>query len=125
MLRELWPSITKESQPFLLETPVGWVLEMPDTGGSAENTTADQFVDHIDTAVQQLGSEDRFVHIGFTQETAAEYAPRVIAAITEIKKKHGHRVIFETLSSAARRARSTQQLQKLEAQIKPYMSQTS
>lgn len=112
-LRELWPDITQESQPFLLQTPAGWILEMPDTGGMADYTTVDDMVAHIGKAVQQLDTdtEDRFVHIGFHQETAALYAPSIIEAITEIKRNHGHRVVFETLDASARRAATAQRAQ--------------
>ena len=119
MLREVWPAITQDVQPFLMKTPVGQILEMPDTGVSHHATVKD-LVDHIDSAVQQLGSEDRFVHMGFVQETAATSGPRVIAAITEIKRKHGHRVVFETLEASARRFVSMQQLTELESKSKPH-----
>merc|ERR1712106_268851 len=62
MLRELWRGTTDETQPFLLETLGGWILEMPDTGGLADYKTEEDMVGHIDKAVQQLDSEDRFAH---------------------------------------------------------------
>jgi len=123
MLRDIWPGTTKETQPHYVETPAGMILEMPDTGGSAGHSTGfagvEDVVDHIDSAVQQLDSEDRFVNIGFHQETAATYGPVVLAAITEIKRKHGNRVVFETLRKSARRAGSTQRMLELRAGVRP------
>lgn len=123
MLREIWPGTTKESQPHYIETPAGMILEMPDTGGSAGHSTGfarvEDVVDHINSAVQQLHSEDIFVNIGFHQETAATYGPTILAAITEIKRKHGNRVVFETLRKSARRARLTQRLAEEAAGMRP------
>jgi len=110
MVREIWPNITSESQPFVVETPAGWILEMPDTGGMADYSSVKQMVDQVDKAVQKLDSEDRFVHLGFHQESAAEFAPNVIAAIDQIQLKHGDRVVFETLKASAQRALSSQRL---------------
>ena len=107
MIREIWPDITSETQPFYIETPAGDLLEMPDTGALADYTTAEEISRHIGDAVAKLATEgDRFVHIGFHQETAARYAPRVIAAIQEVQATHGASIIFETLEASARHARS-------------------
>jgi len=116
MLRVLWPGISNESQPFVLKTPAGPILEMPDTGGMADYVTVEEMVDHVDNAVQQLDSDDRYVHLGFHQETAARNAAKVIAVITQIQQKHGHRVVFETLQASAQHALSLEHL-KNEAHV--------
>lgn len=126
MLRDLWPGISDESQPFFLETPAGWVLEMPSTLGSIDWAAVgdiDAIVDHIGSAVEQLDAEDRFVHLAIPQETSALAGPGVIAAITEIKRKYGHRVVFDTLQTSARCARYTQLVKEQEANIKPHTAQ--
>lgn len=103
MLRERWPGITKEAQPFLRETlEGGWILEMPDTGLMANHTSVDDMVAHIDRSVRRLDSQDRFVHIGFRQETASMTIESVIAAITESKRKHGRQLVFETVMASAK-----------------------
>lgn len=112
MLREVWPCITNESQPYLIETAGGRILEMPDTGALADYNTLPEIVEHVDNAVQKLDSEDLFVHIGFHQETAASNVWKVISAIKQIREKHGHRVVFETLEDSARRAMSVGRLMK-------------
>ena len=71
MIREIWPDITSETQPFYIGTPAGDLLEMPDTGALADYTTAEEISGHIGDAVAKLATEgDWFVHIGFHQETA-------------------------------------------------------
>jgi hypothetical protein len=107
---ETWTDITNSSQPFHIETPAGPILEMPDTGALADYVSAKDMVDHVDRSVEQRIYEDRFAHIGFHQETAAEHVSKVIQAITEIKEKHGNRVVFETLENSGRRAMLLQRL---------------
>lgn len=105
MMREIWPDITSDTQPFLLETPAGDIIEMPDTGALADYVTAQEMAGHVRNAVAKLGSEsDRFVHLGFHQETAALYLPRVTAALREIQAEYPDRVVFETLETSARQA---------------------
>jgi hypothetical protein len=105
MMREVWPNVTSRTQPFVIKTPAGDLLEMPDTGALADYVTAEEMADHVSTAVAELGgTKDRFVHIGFHQETAARYAYRVINAIRLITAKHGDRVVFETLKESAQHA---------------------
>ena len=106
MMREIWPGVTSDTQPFLIETPAGDLLEMPDTGALADYVTAQEMSDHVRDVVEKLGSgPDRFVHLGFHQETAARYLPRVTAALRTIKAAYPGRVIFETLEASAGHAR--------------------
>jgi phosphotransferase system HPr-like phosphotransfer protein len=106
MMKKIWPTVTRLSQPFLIETPAGMILEMPDTGALADYVTAQEMSDHVDEAVNLIqNNQDRYVHIGFHQETAARYLPRVTAAIKSIKAKHGSLVVFETLETSAQHAR--------------------
>ena len=105
MMREIWPNVTSRTQPFIIKTRAGDLLEMPDTGALADYVTAEEMADHISNAIAELGdSQDRFVHIGFHQETAARYVYRVINAIRMVTAKHGDRVVFETLRESSQRA---------------------
>ncbi|MBO46147.1 MAG: hypothetical protein CMJ96_04540 [Planctomycetes bacterium] len=102
MIRATWPNVSSGTQPFLIDTPAGKLLEMPDTGALADYVTVEEMVGHIQDAVENLGTiNDRFVHIGFHQETAAKYSPRVIAVIKEVKSRFGAQVIFEQLETSA------------------------
>jgi hypothetical protein len=102
-IREIWPKVTDQSAPFSIDTPVGAVVEMPDTCALADYVTADEMVGHLREAVKRLGDKDLFVHIGFHQETADRYAARVTDAVKAIRKESGDKVVFETLETAARR----------------------
>ena len=122
MMREIWPNITSDTQPFPIATPAGDLLEMPDTGALADYVTAQEMSDHVRDAVEKLDSQhDRFVHLGFHQETAARYLPRVTAALRKIKSEHPDRVIFETLEASARRARPAAKQGGVHARSKRYM----
>ncbi len=110
MIENIWPTVTHLSQPFLIETPAGMILEMPDTGALADYLTAKEMSDHIDEAVRLIqnkrqNNQDHYVHIGFHQETAARYLPRVTAAVKAVRAKHGNLVVFETLEASAQHAR--------------------
>jgi hypothetical protein len=101
MIREVWPGVNQHTQPFTIETSEGSLLEMPDTGALADYITADEMVAHIGAVVDRLDGSDRFAHLGFHQETAARYLPRVTEAVRRIKELHGERVRFETLCESA------------------------
>ncbi len=103
---EVWPSVTRYSQPFTIATPAGQVLEMPDTGALADYVTAAEMEGHLRDAVARLASNptrDVFVHFGFHQETAARYASRVSEALAAVRADTDPALlVFETLSASAR-----------------------
>jgi hypothetical protein len=102
-VQQLWPGVTRNSAPFAITTPAGEILEMPDTGALADYTTAVEIHHHIADGMARLGTHDVFLHVGFHQETAAEYAARIITAIQMVQGEFGDRVVFEKLSTAAAR----------------------
>jgi len=102
MIREIWPDVTADTQPFYISTPAGEVLEIPDTGALADYVTVEQMAGHISDAVGKLGDDHLYVHIGFHQETAATYIGRVIEALSIVKEKHADHLVFETLEQSAR-----------------------
>ncbi|MHC5037345.1 MAG: peptidylprolyl isomerase [Planctomycetota bacterium] len=104
-IRELWPDVDRETQPYVIRTSAGPILEMPDTCALADYVTTEEMVKHVDRAIRRLqGSPERdiFCHIGFHQENAAKYGTRILLAIHEIKDKQDSRIVFETLSRSAR-----------------------
>ena len=101
---EVWPGVTERSQPFAIETPAGRVLEMPDTGALADYVTAAEMVAHLRAAAERLAADpgrDLFVHIGFHQETAARYAPRVTEAVRTLAAERELPLVIETLAESA------------------------
>lgn len=104
-IRETWPKTTPTSTPETIETKAGAVLEMPNTAALADYVTARQMIENVEQALE-LARRDplrpRFVHVGFHQETAAEFSPRVVAALTAIAQNP--EVRFVTLAAAAEEA---------------------
>lgn len=90
---DLWPGTTSTSQPERLETTPtegdehGHILEIPDNGALADYMTADEMIAVYDDvkALRAADPEhDVVLSIGFHQETAARYLPRVEAALEHI-----------------------------------------
>jgi hypothetical protein len=108
---EVWPSVTRRSQPFTIATPAGPVLEMPDTGALADYVTASEMEYHLRDALARFASDptrDVFVHFGFHQETAARYASRVSEALAAVRADtRPELLVFETLSASAQVVRET------------------
>ena len=107
-IKQLWPSVTKESAPFVITTASGTILEMPDTGALADYTTADEIRGYVEAGVARFDDVDLFLHIGFHQETAAEYVDRVITAVQDARRRFGDRLVIERLSDSVNRVRATQ-----------------
>ena len=104
---EVWAGVTEESQPYLIETPAGAVLEMPDTCALADYVTAAEMVDHVRRAAARLTpGRDLFVHVGFHQETAARYAARVGEALRTLAEDPDLPLVVETLERSASAAAS-------------------
>jgi hypothetical protein len=112
MIKTIWPDVTQHTQPFEIATPAGALLEMPDTGALADYVTADEMSGHVAAVVERLADRDLFVHIGFHQETAARYLPRVTAAVRAIREQFGDRVVFERLVDSADQVRRLQSKRK-------------
>ncbi len=105
-IREVWPGVKETTQPFVVETKAGKVLEMPDTGALADYVTEDQMVEHLRGAIaraQADPSHEVFAHIGFHQESAGRYVRKVSRALDRLKGEAD--LVFVTLEDAATRAR--------------------
>ena len=96
--------MTDSTQPFVIETEAGELLEMPDTGALADYVTGQEMIEHLREQLEKIeGERDRFAHIGFHQETAARYVPRVVECLE--RWTADERVRFVTLEDAAELAR--------------------
>jgi hypothetical protein len=85
MVRSLWPTTTRSSQPYKL----GALTEVPDNGALADYVTSSEMLTVVDAAIATAKSTGttRVVSIGFHQETAADYLPRVRGALDGIARR--------------------------------------
>jgi hypothetical protein len=87
-VRELWPQLTPTTQPFVLHTTQGDLKELPDNGALADYMSADQMIAVFRQGMAYADAhpgQSALVHIGFHQETAAQYLPRVRQALQVIQ----------------------------------------
>lgn len=83
-----WKGTTSTTQPYAIATPAGELDELPDNGALADYMTADEMVAVFRANVDEWRKDTkqtRVVGIGFHQETAADYVPRVRSALERIK----------------------------------------
>jgi hypothetical protein len=88
-LRNLWGSITTTSQPYSIATRAGTLKEIPDNGALADYVTAAEMVTVFQAHKARWKANPRattVMSIGFHQETAKTYLPRVQGAITRIRQ---------------------------------------
>ncbi len=84
----LWPNINSESQPFVISTQSGPLLEVPDNGCLADYMTAEQMLQvvHDNLVNAQSDGKIRTVVIGFHQETAMTYLPHIRGLLEGVAK---------------------------------------
>jgi hypothetical protein len=102
-VRAVWPKIDRTSQPFLIDTAAGQILEIPDSGAMADHMTSEEMEDHVQWAATSK-KRPVFVHLGFHAETAHRYADLLSRALANLRRRH---VAMElvTVSRAAELAR--------------------
>lgn len=108
MLSEMWPRTTSTSQPFVIESSPGELTEIPDNGVLADWVDVDQMtrvVDHAAEVLNRSPSTDQVVSIGFHQETASQYLPRLNAVLDHVEglARDGVPVHFVNSKGAANR----------------------
>ena len=87
---KLWPNTTRVSQPYRLESGL---VEVPDNGCLADYLTSDEMVENFEAVVQAGGGKPVVLALGFHQETAAKFLPRLCSALVEIEEKAEERCI--------------------------------
>jgi hypothetical protein len=100
-------AITPKTQPFVISTEHGDILEMPDTGCLADYVSTEDMLTHIHEARLRaaVSGKDQYAHIGFHQETAAEYLGKIHGVLEAI---HDHPDIsIVTLKEAGRHIAKT------------------
>ncbi len=104
-IAEVWPNVTKRTQPFVIETDAGDLLEMPDTGALADYVTSEEMDVHLkESWLESTDGKTRYVHVGFHQDNAAKYVQRIASCIAKWEVIDG--VQFQTLENAALAVRS-------------------
>jgi hypothetical protein len=105
-VQNLWPSVNKSTQPYVIRTASGNLTEIADNGALADYVTAAEMTKVFDDAVAAYKLDPghvRVVSIGFHQETAATYLPRVAGAIKNMidhAAKAGVAIRFVTSGAA-------------------------
>lgn len=88
-VKELWPSISPSSQPYTFTTvDQKSILELPNNGSLSDYVSASDMLNtfKVQARLLQLNPEkDVYLSIGFHQETAASYLPRLTGALTAIR----------------------------------------
>ena len=79
---ELWPDASRVSQPYRL--PSG-LIEVPDNGCLADYVTSDEMVDNFKVVAEAGRGKSMVLSLGFHQETAAKFLPRLRSALLEIE----------------------------------------
>ncbi|MEO8699411.1 MAG: hypothetical protein ABI867_05180 [Kofleriaceae bacterium] len=104
-IEELWPKVEPMTQPFAVDVVGGQLLEMP-IAGIADYVSVEELVGMFESAYAQLQAEpgrDVFVVLGFHQETAHEFANRIVEALAAVRRRPelNDELIFVTMERAA------------------------
>jgi len=81
-VHELWPNATRISQPYRLE---GELIEVPDNGCLADYVTSEQMVENFNAVVSASHGKPMVLSLGFHQETAAKFLPRLRSALEQME----------------------------------------
>lgn len=104
-IKEVWPTARPDTQPYVISTPSGPIVEMP-ISAVADYVSAGDITDVIASAHERL-AKDRtknvFVVLAFHQETADEFGARILEAIQRIRAKPqiAADLAFTTIEKAA------------------------
>ena len=103
-LSEVWPDATPLSQPHVLPTATGSLVEVPDNGALSDYVVAQQMVDVFDQNKAEFLKkrlQSQVVSIGFHQETAAKFLPELTQALDKILAEvAAENLPFESSTSA-------------------------
>jgi hypothetical protein len=103
-LTELWQGTTQLSQPVVLPTTTTPLLEVPDNGALADYVSTQQMMDVFEANKAEFlrtRTKSVVVSIGFHQETAAMFVPRLSAALQRILDEvKAESLPFESATSA-------------------------
>ena len=106
-IKAIWPKVDTSTQPFSITTPRGQLLEMP-IAAFADYAPPAEIVGIFEAAHARLRKEpqrDQFIVLGFHQETAVEFGPRLRDAFQQINARPEltNDVVYATIEEAAKR----------------------
>lgn len=91
MVRALWKNTTPTSQPYSISAGRHTIVEIPDNGALADYVTSEEMLRVFDEAILAFQNEgahvEQVVSIGFHQETAVDYLPRLEEAVLGIEQR--------------------------------------
>jgi hypothetical protein len=108
-IRAIWPGVEPTTQPWLVQTPNGALIELP-IAALADYASTEEIIGVLEAAHARLQKEpgrDVFVVLGFHQETAPDFGSRVGDALTKVRARPelAAALVFTTVEEAAKRAR--------------------
>lgn len=89
-LQGIWPDTTALAEPHVLDVASGTLGEIPDNGALADYVTPDEMLQVFEANKAKFladRTKNVVVSIGFHQETAARYVPRVAEALRRIHEE--------------------------------------
>lgn len=109
-IHELWPKIDASAAPYAIEVTGGELLELP-IAAIADYATSKEITALFDQALARVKADptrDAIVVLGFHQETAQEFAPRLVEALTSVRARPelASRLVYLTVAQAAELARA-------------------
>lgn len=109
-IKAIWPNVDTGTQPFFVSAPRGQLLEMP-IAAFVDYATPAEILGILEAAHARLRkqpSRDQFIVIGFHQETAAEFGPRLREALKLVNARPEltRDVTYATVEGAAKLARN-------------------
>lgn len=108
-IRAIWPGVEPTTQPWLVQTPNGSLIELP-IAALADYASTEEIVAVLEAGHARLQKEpgrDVFVVLGFHQETAPDFGRRVGDALAKVRARPelAAALVFTTVEEAAKRAR--------------------
>jgi hypothetical protein len=100
-LAELWPHATRLSQPYRLQSGL---VEVPDNCCLSDYATAEEMVEGFEALARLDRGVPLVLSLGFHQESASEFLPRLRSALTEIDARaarEGIPLSYDTTSGVA------------------------
>ena len=107
LVRKAWPDLSPASEPHPKPTPAGLLVEVPISGGMVDYVSADEMVAHVRATLERSRRTGRrqFVVLGFHQENAEAFLPRLVEAIEVLRTQWPSQLEFTTLDRVVQTVR--------------------